>query len=107
MTILVNIYKDKNYDVYIGRGGHGLDGYFGNPFDTGTREEKVQQYKGYFYKRLADDPEFKRRVEELKNKRIACFCWPKLCHGMVIIEYLEGVSIEDQIAATVEPTLFD
>jgi len=106
MTNLINIYHKLPYDVYIGRAGKGQDGYFGNPADEGTREEKVTKYKAYFNKRIAEDPEFKHRIESIKGKTLGCFCFPKMCHGMVIIEYLEGISVEDQMKA-LEPPIED
>jgi hypothetical protein len=98
VTKLVNIYYKKPYDVYIGRAGKGQDGYFGNPIELkGDRVKCINDYKVYFNKRIVEDPEFKQRIEGLKGKTLGCFCYPKLCHGMVIIEYLEGVSIEQQM----------
>lgn len=93
MTRVVNIYKEK-YDVYIGRAGRGSDGYFGNPFTLlgkldGDREECLRLFREYFVKRISEDPEFKRRVLELKGKTLGCFCKPKQCHGDVYVEYLD------------------
>ena len=34
-TRVVNI-REEDYDVYIGRAGRGMDGYFGNPFRLGA-----------------------------------------------------------------------
>ena len=90
MTRVVNI-RYNLYDVYIGRAGHGQDGYFGNPFpleDETQRFEVLAQYREYFYKRLAEDPEFKRRIHELRGKVLGCFCKPKTCHGDIIAHYL-------------------
>ena len=94
-TTVVNIRKGAAYDVYIGRAGHGEDGYFGNPFpltvDTPTfRALVLERYRDYFHQRLASDSEFKRRILELKGKRLGCFCLPKRCHGEIIAEYLEA-----------------
>ncbi len=91
VTRVVNLYKER-YDVYIGRGGQGKDGYFGNPFPLGgsTREEVLEKYRAYFNKRVLEDAEFKQRVLELKGKVLGCFCKPKACHGDVIVEFVEG-----------------
>ena len=112
MTSLVNIYHKIPYDVYIGRAGKGLDGYCGNPcplkksglnkqgYPVATEDDRIEcitDYRKYFYKRIAEDPEFKARIDALKGKVLACFCFPKMCHGMVIIEYLEGIPVEQQI----------
>ena len=90
-TTVVNI-RFSECDVYIGRAGHGQDGYWGNPFSgvrDGGRNRAVSLYREYFLKRLLSDPEFARRTMELKGKRLGCFCAPKLCYGDVIVEYLE------------------
>jgi hypothetical protein len=90
MTTVVNIKRDA-YDVYIGRAGKGKDGYFGNPFRLGiteTRGTTLNRYRSYFFERLSNDPEFKRRVHELKGKILGCFCKPHDCHGDIIAEYL-------------------
>jgi len=90
-TTVVNI-RRQEYDVYIGRAGNGHDGYFGNPFSVvqnGGREKAIAFYREYFLNRLRVDSEFAKRVQELKGKRLGCFCKPKNCHGDVIAEYLE------------------
>lgn len=91
MTTVVNIYKSL-YNQYIGRAGKGQDGYFGNPFSNKSRLENIEDFKVYFYNRLEKDPEFKRRVVELKGKTLGCFCSPRPCHGDVIAEYLNRES---------------
>jgi len=93
MTKTVNIYN-SDYDVYIGRAGRGNDGYFGNPFRLTSSRQRgatIQRYREYFYNRLETDPDFKRRVHELKGKTLGCFCKPSACHGDVIAEYLNNL----------------
>lgn len=91
-TTVVNITNGFKYDVYIGRAGHGHDGYFGNPFrlDDSSREEVLRKYEVWFNNRLDTDPEFKRRIYGLKGKVLGCFCAPKLCHGHIIVDYLNN-----------------
>lgn len=88
MTEVVNIRDNKPFDVLIDRRS-----IFGNPFDHRrlgiTRHECVERYREYFHKRLKTDPEFKKRVLELKDKRLGCWCVPLECHGEVIKEYLD------------------
>lgn len=88
MTRVINIYKDRNYDEYIGRAGKGHDGYFGNPYKTENRAYNIKMFRAYFKARIKTDPEFKRRVHELKGKTLGCFCKPQDCHGDVYVEYL-------------------
>jgi hypothetical protein len=97
-TQVVNLHKGK-YDVYIGRRGKGFDGYFGNPVHIGRRcacgithcyaGGTIPCFREYFYKRIANDAQFKASVDLLKGLRLGCFCKPGPCHGDVIVEYLE------------------
>lgn len=88
-TTVVNLHQEP-YDVYIGRAGHGQDGYFGNPFtmENGDRTQSLIQFQEYFNKRIANDPEYRRRIEELRGKCLGCFCKPKPCHGDIIAQWL-------------------
>jgi len=64
---------------------------FGNPYiigKDGNREEVIEKYREYFLKRIDEDPIFKANVIGLSGKTLACFCYPKSCHGDVIIEWL-------------------
>ena len=100
MTEVVNIYHKKPYDVYCGRAGKGQDGYFGNPIQLSPKESRdstLEKFKEYFLERIKTDVEFADRVNALKGKRLGCFCAPKPCHVMIIIDYLEGKSIEQQV----------
>jgi len=67
---------------------------FGNPFfigKDGTREEVIEKYKKYFYKRIKTDVKFKESVLRLAGKTLICWCTPLPCHGDIIIEYLESL----------------
>ena len=92
MTKVVNLFKQA-YDQYIGRAGKGKDGYFCNPYSLKTGALKgstLSLFKRYFYERLATDPEFKKRVLNLKGKTLGCFCKPGPCHGDIIKEFLDN-----------------
>lgn len=98
---VVNLHQE-GYDVYIGRAGHGLDGYFGNPFRLESeldRAKVLEQYRVWFYERIAKDPEFLRRVLLLADKRLGCFCKPLACHGDVIAHFLNVEWPKLQLAA--------
>lgn len=87
--------KDHPYDQYIGRAGHGQDGYFGNPYRLNVEMnpgDTLERYRGYFLERLRTDPEFKAKVLALKGKTLGCFCKPNACHGDIMAEYLNGTS---------------
>ena len=90
-TKIVNILHTAEYEVYIGRVGFGMSGEFGNPYKLwkdGDRDEILQKYQAYFYKRINNDPKFLERVHSLKGKILGCFCSPRKCHGDVLVEYL-------------------
>jgi hypothetical protein len=83
-------------EVYIGRAGHGYDGYFGNPVRKNEKcmvcnkvhtrtKEVIKCFEVYARRRINTDPVFKSKVKELTGKTLLCFCWPKHCHGEVLI----------------------
>lgn len=93
-TVVVNLRRDP-YDVYIGRAGHGLDGYFGNPvrrdepcFECGrthlTGGSTIECFELYARRRITEDPEYRARVTALWGRRLGCFCKPQRCHGDVL-----------------------
>jgi hypothetical protein len=95
VTEVVNIKRNQTYDVYIGRPGKGLTGYFGNPCSTGKpcyvcgeihydRLHTIDCFEVYARKRLEVDPVYKAAVKELQGKRLGCFCAPAPCHGDVL-----------------------
>ncbi len=88
-TTVVNLKTDE-YDVYIGRAGHGCDGYFGNPFGGLGRTQSIAKHREYAIHRYNTDPEFRDRVNSLQGKRLGCFCKPKPCHGDVYVELAES-----------------
>jgi len=80
------------HEVYIGRAGHGHDGYFGNPVALNRRcpecslthersGSTLRCYRDYLLRRLRADPVFLARVRELHKKTLVCFCKPAPCHG--------------------------
>ena len=90
-TKAVNLKSDP-YDVYIGRKGKGLSGYFGNPYRAGDKcarcgevhvkgAETLGCYEEYLIARLLTDAEFAGKVRELQGKKLGCFCKPARCHG--------------------------
>ena len=91
MTTVVNLKKDS-YDIYIGRGSK-----WGNPFThikdkhtkaefvVNSRSEAISKYKEW----ISNQPHLLNALEELKDKRLGCFCKPKSCHGDILVELIE------------------
>lgn len=99
MTRVVN-FKKMPFDVYIGRAGHGYDGYFGNPIlingdSKSERERVLRAYRVYFADRILADARFRYRVEELRGKVLGCFCKPKACHGDIIAQWLNEGTVDE------------
>ncbi len=82
MNKVVHCKKDR-YDIYIGRPSK-----WGNPFSIGkdgTREEVMQKYENY----LLNNLNLMNSLYELKDKVLGCWCKPKICHGDILIKYIE------------------
>jgi hypothetical protein len=86
--------NDPQY-AYVGRTGHGHDGYFGNPYRQGAKclrcgsvhhgvGQTLVCYAEYLRERVNQDAEFRRRVKELHGKTLVCFCAPKTCHANLL-----------------------
>ncbi len=87
-TELVNAHGPAQSDItkWIDRRSN-----WGNPFklesDGGdySREESVDLYRGWFYGHLETGD---WEPETLRGEVIGCWCVPRLCHGVVIMNYL-------------------
>src|SRR5688572_20605095 len=105
MTHVINIkdapkgwMHDPKYH-YIGRirgdqsyeeAERGFDGRWGNPFIL--RFEKHRELILEMYEKWLHKQPFKYRQQManyLWGKTLVCFCKPKLCHGDVIVEYVD------------------
>lgn len=100
MTSVINIndappywYNEPHAYVYIGRAGRGFEGTWGNPFPLRpayAREEIIEKYTAWLYEEF-NAPYRARMYEALAGKTLVCFCKPKLCHGDIIVNYIDNV----------------
>ena len=84
MTTNVVHCKKAKYDVYIGRPSK-----WGNPFvigRDGTRDEVIAKYRTWIVKQGLD-------FKELQGKTLGCWCKPAACHGDVLAEFTNALSI--------------
>lgn len=68
------------FDVYIGR-----PSIWGNPYvlrHESERAEVIRRYREY----LLGRQDLLARLDELRGKRLGCYCAPKPCHGDVLAE---------------------
>ncbi len=97
-TTVVHCKRDA-YDVYIGRKRQGM--HYGNPFShqkaqhtihVPTREDAVGAFREWILEQDHHEVEPMRRawilmnLENLRGKRLGCFCAPQECHGDVFVE---------------------
>lgn len=90
-TTVVNVKRD-DCDVYIGRAMPGRDGStFANPFRIGVdgrREDVLAKYEAWLTRRLSEEPALHRELEQLRGKRLGCWCKPHACHGDLLVRLL-------------------
>lgn len=91
--------------TYIGRAA-GERGRYGNPFvlgKHGNRDEVIAMYDGWLRTGnnycVPEATEERRQdilshLKELKDKTLGCYCFPKLCHGWVLVSLLSELKIE-------------
>lgn len=73
-------HKHADCDVFIARPSK-----WGNPFHIGrdgTRDEVIAKYRRWILKQ----PELMADLHELRGKILGCHCYPKRCHGEVLVE---------------------
>lgn len=51
-----------------------------------TLEECVEKFEQYARERIAKDSVFAAAVLACYNKKLGCWCAPKLCHGEVLVK---------------------
>jgi len=89
--------KRAPFDVYIGR-----PSIWGNPFThiddrktaaqfiVSSREEAIQKYREW----VVTQPDLMARLPELVGKTLGCWCFPKSCHGDVLIDLVRTLETE-------------
>ncbi len=94
---VVDLRTDR-FDVYIGRGSK-----WGNPFiigRDGSRNDVIRKYKDWI-SRQADLLEC---LDELRGKVLGCYCYPRACHGDILVALVQDLPpLEAQAAEAAEP----
>lgn len=80
--------KNAEYDVYIGRKNGDLpQSKWANPFVVGVdckRGECIEKYREW----IQTQPDLINALPELKGKVLGCWCYPRPCHGNVLLDLL-------------------
>ena len=93
-----HVYIGRNGRVFIGskedrRIFHYPSSKWKNPFPVGSgkgkysREESLLEYRNYIEKQIETNRET-YDLEELRGKKLGCWCHPEGCHGQVLIDLL-------------------
>lgn len=79
--MVVNINKNQEYDIYIGR-----PSIWGNPYSVKEfgREKAIELYRSHLWSQIKKENITLEQLAELYGKRLGCFCAPKPCHGFVL-----------------------
>jgi hypothetical protein len=90
-TTATNRYKEP-YDVDVGRGS-----IWGNPYShepksrakyiVESRDVAIQSYSYW----ILGQPELIGRLDELRGKRLGCFCLPKSCHATILANLVNNL----------------
>lgn len=83
-TKVVNLKNDK-YDILIDRRTK-----WGNPFvldKDGDRNEVCDKYEEYI--RNGEGKWLLEHLDELRGKRLGCWCAPARCHGDTLVKLIE------------------
>lgn len=101
MTRVVNLRREA-FDEYIGRPKSGDPWRWGNPFShqghgivqVSSLFDAMLNYaawlRGEVHVKGLVPPTLEEIRQQLRGKRLGCFCWPKDCHGMVLAHVAEG-----------------
>lgn len=94
----VNRYKE-NFDVDVGRRSC-----WGNPFSheskskaqfiVATRKDAVDLYSYW----ILGQVELISRLDELKGKKLGCYCLPMSCHASVLAELVNNYDIHKEFS---------
>lgn len=102
-TTLINMRNNPTdeVDFYIGDKTDSTNfevSQFRNPFDKAEkgRDGAVTHYMIYFYRRYLSEVEFRESVHGLEGKTLGCWCYPRRCHGEVIVDLLNRY-VEDDL----------
>lgn len=84
MATVVNKHYQE-YDVYIGRGSPLGNIYAINEEAGITRQVAIELYRRYLWREIKRGKITLDYLRSLDGKRLACYCYPKACHGDVVV----------------------
>ena len=92
----VEQWKSNEKNEYIGRKTDSFEkSKWANPFlisRTNSREQAVSQFQQY----ILANSKLLQDLHELKGKNLGCWCFPKLCHGNILLKLLKEITSGEQ-----------
>jgi hypothetical protein len=74
-------------------------------FVVSTREEAIERYSHYFDMMYGKNIKFTQTIDEIYEKYrngehilLGCYCYPKSCHGEIIINKLQSRLLKEKFA---------
>lgn len=74
-------------------------------FVVSTREEAIERYSHYFDMMYGKNTKFTQIIDEIYEKYrngehilLGCYCYPKSCHGEIIINKLQSRLLKEKFA---------
>ena len=74
-------------------------------FVVSTREEAIERYSHYFDMMYGKNIKFTQTIDEIYEKYrngehilLGCYCYPKSCHGEIIIYKLQSRLLKEKFA---------
>lgn len=74
-------------------------------FVVSTREEAIERYSRYFDMMYGKNIKFTQTIDEIYEKYrngehilLGCYCYPKSCHGEIIINKLQSRLLKEKFA---------
>lgn len=98
-------WMEKEDNIYIGRGGIVFIDHarfpqrasvFANPFKVGrdgTNEEVAVKYRTHIMNKIEKGEISLEELFALKGKNLGCWCYPRMCHGNILLELIEYYSV--------------
>ena len=82
----------KPNQIYCGRAGKNQSGKWGNPEKLLSERDRLSNIERFHHRLFQGDLQSRLRfLEELKNKELVCFCFPKACHCNVYADIVNQI----------------
>jgi len=102
-TTVVNRRTYKGFDyIYVGRPTK-----WGNPFPLEKEQDRQKIIEKYCEYLLENPILIAEASRELRGKKLACWCAPKICHASVLAAVVDGLKWDAYLPINPQLSLFD